>query len=83
MKFEIFRCGTQFCWRLLGASNELISQGAKQRRSKGQVDEDILQLMDQVQHAEIHDKTQVNQPERTTNQKVRTPLAKTKKRVPA
>lgn len=80
MKFEIFRCGTQFCWRLLDASNTLLCQGNRQRRSRSQIEEDILKLMDGVPNAELVDKTQVNARERTATELARTPAGKTRAR---
>lgn len=60
MTFEIFRYGTQFCWRLLDQSSNLICTGNKQRRLKHQTEEDVLVLMDKIKDATIIDKTSVS-----------------------
>lgn len=78
MKFEIFRCGTQFCWRLLDGGGKVLCQSATQWRSRSTVEENILKIMDGAENAEIVDKTQVNSRERTQNEKVRTPNGRTR-----
>lgn len=60
MQFEIFRCGTMFCWRLLGADNNLLAEGVKQRRQRGQIEEDVFSMMDKVPSAKVVDKTADN-----------------------
>lgn len=71
MTFEIFRCGTVFCWRLLDAKGSLVCEGSKSRRQRQQVEEDVLTLMDKISDAHLVDKTQTSSPrsDKTTDGK--------------
>lgn len=60
MQFEIYRCGTMFCWRLLGTDGSLIANGTKQRRQRQQIEEDVLTMMDKLPDAHIIDKSSAN-----------------------
>lgn len=74
MTFEIFRCGTAFCWRLLDGTT-LIAEGARSQRQRAKVEEEVLHLMDQLSGATITDKTSTSSPKaaaKTANKVERT-----------
>jgi hypothetical protein len=70
MQFEIYRCGTMFCWRLLGVDGNLLADGVKQRRQRGQIEEDIFQMIDKVPSAKVIDKTADSAPVKPSTEKV-------------